>query len=197
MNRRCVSNWELLEHTFHKSLRPNAKRAVNRKVLVRSSLNTCLLSNWSLILASSWSLRLAEGRQVWQRCWKLNRVLLLMTLCARRSHEKTCIAHRTPGLSVKSSESVYYLPHPPRNSPHGKPNLFLREVWLRLFTCALVQWLVKGMNIFMEMIINSNLWGKLNIYNIEVTLCVDPMMWKSSNNYILFFDKSATLKSIP
>ena len=28
-------------------------------------------------------------------------------------------------------------------------------------------------------------------------LCVDPMMWKLNNNYILFFDKSATLKSIP
>lgn len=64
------------------------------------------------------------------------------------------------------------------------------------------------MNIVMEKIINSNLgktfpqwltenlWGKLNIYNIKIMLCVDPMMWKSNNHFILFFDKSATLKSI-
>lgn len=120
MNRRCLSNWELLEHTFHKSLRSNAKLVDNRKVLVRSSLNTRLLSNcpchWSW---PHWSLRLAEGQQLWQRGWKLNRVLLLMTLCTRHSHEKTCTAHCTTGLSVRSSESVSYLPHPPRNSPYG------------------------------------------------------------------------------
>lgn len=137
MNRRCLSNWELLEHTFHESLRSNAKLVDNRKVLVRSSLNTRLLSNcpchWSW---PHWSLRLAEGQQLWQRGWKLNRALLLMTLYARLSHEKRPLRHIAPQVFQSEAQNQFPICHAlPGTLCMETPNLFLREVWLKLFLC--------------------------------------------------------------